>query len=193
MALFRDRRHAGRLLAQSLGGYKDRDETLILGLPRGGVAVAFEVAQSLHAPLDVFVVRKLGAPGHEETPVGSIGQDDQDLVRQLTAYRGTRPPLNVKGKYVVLVDDGLATGATMLAAIKALRLLDPKGIVAAVPVAPPSSCARVRSAADEMVCLNYPDSFDAVGMFYDDFSQTTDDEVRQLLVEHATRFHRSAS
>ena len=219
MALFRDRRHAGRLLAQSLGGYKDRDETIVIGLPRGGVPTAYEVAQSLHAPLDIFVVRKLGAPGHEELAMGaiamggvtfinsevtsslgiseldlahSIALEGRELLRRVNAYRGTKPPLNVKGKYIVLVDDGLATGSTMLAAIKALRVLEPKGIVAAVPVAPPSTCARVRAAADEMVCLNYPESFDAVGMYYDDFSQTTDDEVRQLLAENASRLLRSA-
>jgi putative phosphoribosyl transferase len=185
---------------------------IVLGLPRGGVPVAFEVARALDAPLDVFLVRKLGAPGHEELAMGAIASggvvvvnDDvvralkiapedvmaevenerEELTRRESTYRNGRPPLDVRGKTVILVDDGLATGSTMRAAVTALRQKEPERIVVAVPVGAASTCEEFRVIADECVCVIAPENFRAVGLWYDDFSQTSDDEVCDLLTRAA--------
>ncbi|MCW2952156.1 MAG: Erythromycin esterase [Conexibacter sp.] len=205
---FRDRAEAGRLLAEQLHEYSGRDDVVVLALPRGGVPVAFEVARALDAPLDVFVVRKLGVPGHEELALGAIAtggtrvlnervvgsmaipdewieavdaRERLELQRRERAYRGNRPPPAVAGRTVILVDDGLATGSTMLAAVRALRQEAPARIVVAVPVADAEVCAAIRREADDAVCLMTPSPLRAVGEWYEDFSQTTDDEVRELL------------
>jgi predicted phosphoribosyltransferase len=209
---FRDRREAGRLLAARLAPYRGRPDVLVLALPRGGVPVGYEVARALGAPLDVFLVRKLGVPGHEELAMGAVasggvqvlnadvlaglGLSDrvvaavaarelQELERRERLYRGARPPRDVQGRTVILVDDGLATGATMRAAIHALRRRGAARIVVAVPVAPLQTCAELRAEADEVVCLVTPEPFLAVGLWYDDFTQTSDDEVRALLADSA--------
>lgn len=196
------------MLAQVLVGYANRSDVIVLALPRGGVPVAFEVAKALHAPLDVFVVRKLGVPGHEEYAMGALAgggvrvlndeivkrlgisdaavdavtRDElRELERRERLYRGDRPLPELRGRTVILVDDGLATGSTMLAAVKALRAQQPARIVVAVPTAAAETCARLRSDADEVVCATTPEPFRAVGMWYDDFSQTSDEEVRELL------------
>jgi putative phosphoribosyl transferase len=205
---FRDRREAGRLLAAQLSAYASRPDVLVLALPRGGVPVAAEVARALGAPLDVFVVRKLGVPGHEEFALGAIAtggvrvlnddvvralripdrvidavaaKEQEELARRERLYRGDRPPLDVRGRTVILVDDGLATGATMHAAIKALRQQQPACIVVAVPTASPETCDELKREVDEVICATTPDPFYAVGLWYEDFSQTTDEEVRELL------------
>jgi len=205
---FRDRREAGRLLAAQLGAYAKRPDVLVLALPRGGVPVAAEVASALGAPLDVFVVRKLGVPGHEEYALGAIatggvrvlneevvqalripdrvidalaGREQEELARRERVYRGHRPPPDVRGRTVILVDDGLATGATMHAAIRALRQQQPARIVVAVPTASPETCAELKTEVDDVICATTPDPFYAVGLWYEDFSQTTDEEVRELL------------
>jgi predicted phosphoribosyltransferase len=205
---FTDRRQAGRLLAAELGHYRGDAGVLVLALPRGGVPVAHEVALALDAPLDVLVVRKLGAPGHRELAVGAIASggarvlnedvvrwlrlDDatldriaaderQELARREALYRGDEPPLSATGRTVILVDDGVATGATMLVALEALRQLGAGRLVVAVPVGAPDSLARLDRAADEVVCLSRPSHLVSVGQWYDDFSQTTDAEVRALL------------
>jgi predicted phosphoribosyltransferase len=205
---FADRFDAGRRLAESLAAYRGRDDVVVLGLPRGGVPVAAEVARALAAPLDVFLVRKLGLPGHEELAMGAIASGGVRVVndevvgalqvpvemldraaaresgereRRERAYRGDLPAQDFTGKVVVLVDDGLATGSTMRAAVRALRGLDPERIVVAVPVAAPPTCEQLRTEADEVVCVLTPDPFRAVGVWYDDFAQTDDDEVRALL------------
>jgi putative phosphoribosyl transferase len=205
---FRDRAEAGRVLAERLRRYAGRDDVVVLGLPRGGVPVAYEVARELGAPLDVFMVRKLGVPGHEELALGAIATGgirvlNQELVKQLRlppaaieaiearerrelerrerAYRGDRPPPDLTGRTVILVDDGLATGSTMLAAVQAVRQDNPARVVVAVPVADPDVCASLQEVADEAVCAITPQPMRAVGMWYEDFSQTTDDEVRELL------------
>ena len=210
---FRDRTQAGRLLAERLGEYARRDDVVVLALPRGGVPVAYEVASALEAPLDVFLVRKLGVPGHEEHALGAIATGGirvlntpvveslnlpaewieaidakarRELRRREQAYRGDRPPPDLAGRTVILVDDGLATGATMLAALHAVRADEPARVVAAVPVADPAVCEHLREAADDVVCLLTPREFRAVGLWYEDFSQTTDEEVRMLL-ERARR------
>jgi predicted phosphoribosyltransferase len=221
---FRDRREAGSFLASRLMRYAGRPDVLVLALPRGGVPVAFGVAQALRAPLDVFIVRKLGVPGHEELALGAIASGgvrvlNEDLVRLLgvpssvleqitareseelrrreTAYRGPRPPEPIAGRTVILVDDGLATGASMKAAVAALRGEGPARIVVAVPVAAPETCVLLRADVEDVVCAATPDPFTAVGAWYEDFRQTTDDEVRELLarakagadVEHADHAH----
>jgi predicted phosphoribosyltransferase len=206
--LFRDRIDAGRQLATRLKHYADRPDVIVLALPRGGVPVGYEVAEALGAPLDVFLVRKLGVPGHEELAMGAIASGgvrvlNEDVVRMLRLdehaiarveaeerreferrereYRRDRPPLNVTGKTVVLVDDGLATGASMRAAVAALRRLDPARVVVAVPVGAAGTCEEFTHEADEAICAREPEPFYGVGMWYDDFSQTTDEEVRDLL------------
>ncbi len=206
--LFRDRTEAGQLLAAQLRAYAHRPDVLVLGLPRGGVPVAYEVAQALHAPLDVFVVRKLGLPGQEELAVGAIAsggarvlnnevvraleipdeeidslaaQEQAELERRERVYRGDRPWPDLHGRVVILVDDGLATGSTMRAAVAALRHQEPARIVVAVPVAAPETCQEFQSIADEIVCLQTPYPFYAVGLWYRDFGQTTDEQVRVLL------------
>jgi predicted phosphoribosyltransferase len=211
---FIDRTEAGKLLAAKLTRYAGHGETIVLALPRGGVPVAFEVARELGAPLDVFVVRKLGLPGQEELAMGAIAtggirvlnrevvtylavpesiidrvawQEQRELERRERLYRGDRPALAVKGLTAILVDDGLATGSTMLAAITALKELAPGRIVVAVPVAPPTTLEELENEVDEVVCVLTPEPFDGVGRWYQDFSQTTDDEVRSLLERSATR------
>jgi putative phosphoribosyl transferase len=209
-APYADRRDAGRTLARALHSYSSRDDLVVLALPRGGVPVAFEVARALDAPLDVFVVRKLGAPGRPELAMGAIASggvrvlndqvvawyrpspaelqrltetEMQELERRERAYRGERSAAVIDGKAVILVDDGLATGASMRAAVQAVRGLRPSRVIVAVPVGAPESCRAISELADEVVCVLQPDSFDAVGLWYDDFTQTTDDEVRTLLGE----------
>ena len=207
---FQERADAGRQLAEQLLEYGGRNDVIVLALPRGGVPVGFEVAHRLKVPLDVFVVRKLGMPGHEELAMGAIASggvrvlnedvlyvvpDAQAIVEMVTAteraelerrernYRDDRPPPDVKGKTVILVDDGLATGATMRAAAAALRQQGTARIIIAVPVGAPSTCHEIRNAADDVICLISPGSFLGVGQYYEDFSQTTDEEVRDLLVQ----------
>jgi predicted phosphoribosyltransferase len=206
--LFLDRRQAGRKLATRLGKYAGRHDVIVLALPRGGIHVGFEVAQALAAPLDVFVVRKLGVPGHEELAMGAIASGgalsiNHDVVSALSIskrelndvaeaeaaevkwrerlYREGRPPPELHGKTVLVVDDGLATGSTMFAAILALRELGPARIVVAVPVAPSLTSQEMEAQADEVVCLATPEPFFSVGQFYENFDQTTNDEVRSLL------------
>ena len=204
---FRDRRDAGRRLAEqvcSLG----LDEPFVLALPRGGVPVGAEVAKALNAPLDVFIVRKLGVPGHEELAMGAIAsggvrvlnrdvldyarvtqqqldavaaREERELTRREAEYRGNRAPLDVRGRTVIIVDDGLATGSTMRAAVQALRAMKPKRVIVAVPVGAAQTCEDLREIADEIVCLRTPEPFEAVGLWYDDFTQTTDAEVHALL------------
>jgi predicted phosphoribosyltransferase len=210
---FLDRRDAGRQLAARLQHYAGRDDLLVLALPRGGVPVAYEVARALDAPLDLFLVRKLGVPGHEELAMGALASggvrvlnqgvidalgispdeveavaraEEQELQRRLRAYRGDRPPPEVRGQTVVLVDDGLATGSTMRAAVTALRRQGPAAIVVAVPVGAASTCAALAEEADEVVCALTPEPFYAVGLWYRNFTQTTDEEVRRLLERAGT-------
>lgn len=205
---YHDRHEAGRLLAERLMDYAGRRDVLVLGLPRGGIPVAYEVARALGVPLDVFVVRKLGVPGHEELAMGAIAsggtivlndevvdglriprevigrvaaRERAELERRERSYRGDRPLPEVAGRTVLIVDDGLATGSTMRAAIAALRRLRPDRIVAAVPAAAPSTCGEIGVEADECICDITPDPFHAVGLWYEDFSQTTDAEVSELL------------
>jgi putative phosphoribosyl transferase len=212
--IFQDRTDAGRQLAEELLSYAGRDDVIVLALPRGGVPVAFEVAQRLGVPLDVFVVRKLGVPGHEELAMGAIASggvrvlnedvlyvlpDAQSIVEMVTAiereelkrrerdYRSDRPAPEVPGRTVILVDDGLATGATMRAAAAALRQQGAAKIIVAVPVGAPSTCHEIRSVADEVACLQTPGSFMGVGQYYEDFSQTTDEEVRELLAAASSK------
>lgn len=206
--LYQDRSEAGRLLATKLTAYAHRRDVLVLALPRGGVPVAYEVAKALHAPLDVFVVRKLGVPGHEELAMGAIATGDvcvlneqvvqmlhipdsiidavateerRELERREHLYRDNRPPPDVHDRIVILVDDGLATGATMRAAVAALRQQHPARIVVAVPVAAPSTCEELSTEVDEIICAQTPTPFFGVGYWYMDFSQTTDKEVYDLL------------
>jgi predicted phosphoribosyltransferase len=209
---FHDRIDAGRRLASELTEYSRRRDVLVLALPRGGVPVAYEVARELDAPLDVFLVRKLGVPGHEELAMGAIAtggvrvlndsviemlhvpdrvidavaeREQRELERRETEYRGDRPVPEVRGRTVILVDDGLATGSTMRAAAEALKHEGAERLVVAVPVAPPETCEAFRREVDEIVCAVTPEPFYGVGMWYDDFSQTTDEEVRALLDRQA--------
>jgi len=206
--LFRDRADAGQQLAKHLSTYANRKDVVVLALPRGGVPVGFAVAQALRAPLDVFLVRKLGVPGNEELALGAIASGgvrvlNEDVVEALALpvwvieavaarerrileqrslmYRGDGPPPILRGRTVILVDDGLATGATMRAAITALRQRQPAAIVVAVPVAAASTCKELRAQVDDIICAAQPEPFYSVGRFYEDFSQTSDDEVRDLL------------
>ena len=205
---FIDRADAGRQLAARLSAYADRSDVIVLGLPRGGVPVAYEVARRLRAPLDVFLVRKLGVPSHPELAMGAIAEGgvevlSEDLIRDVgvpealvrqvavrerleldrrdTLYRGGRTLPPVRGHIVILIDDGLATGSTMQAAVTALRRLDPARIIVAVPVGARDTCTRIGRLADEVVCLAMPEPFQAVGLWYQRFAQTTDEEVQRLL------------
>ncbi len=206
--IFSNRSEAGKHLATKLLNYKDRDDVLVLALPRGGVPVAFEVAQALRVPLDIFLVRKLGVPGHEELAMGAIAtggvrvlNDDaveylgiparvielvaatelKELKRRELAYRGHRPEPDVEGKTVILIDDGLATGSTIRAAAQALRQQEPARIIVAVPVSAPQTCDEYRMGVDEIICAATPEPFLGVGQWYFDFSQTSDEEVSDLL------------
>jgi predicted phosphoribosyltransferase len=206
--IFADRAEAGRRLAERLNAYARKPGTLVLGLPRGGVVTAYEVAKALELPLDVFIVRKLGTPGQKELAMGAVasggirvlnrevtealglgqadidaaaGEEQAEIHRRERLYRGGRPAPELEGKTVLLVDDGLATGSTMYAATLAIRRRHPAGVVVAVPVAPPEVCEEFRFTADEVVCLVTPDDFRAVGTWYRNFSQTTDEEVQRLL------------
>jgi putative phosphoribosyl transferase len=208
---FENRRLAGKVLAEKLGAYADRDDVIVLGLPRGGVPVAFEVAQFLRAPLDVFIVRKLGVPGQEELAFGAIAaggerflnyglvralgitqpmieriteRETAELQRRDLLYRASLPPVEIRGRTVVIVDDGLATGATMQVAVEALKRNEPREIVVAVPIGSRKTCADFAAKVDVLcVCAVTPEPFYGVGAWYEDFSQTTDEEVRQLLDE----------
>jgi len=205
---FRDRSEAGADLAESLRHYQGRGDVVVLGLPRGGVPIASEVARRLKAPFDVFVVRKLGVPGHEELAMGAIAsggvrfsnrdvveslgisetvidsvalREQVELDRREHLYRGDRPPLSLENKTVILVDDGVATGSTMRAAIRAARQRHPARVVVAAPVGAPSACVDLSHEADEVVCVRMPDPFVAVGLWDADFTPTSDEEVRALL------------
>jgi predicted phosphoribosyltransferase len=209
---FANRRQAGEKLAAKLTKYADRQDVLVLALPRGGVPVAYEAARALHAPLDVFLVRKLGVPGYEELAMGAIAsggvrvlneevtsriqlpdsvidevasREQKELERRERLYRGDQPAPNVQGRTVILIDDGLATGSTMRAASIALRQMRPVKIIVAVPVAAPETCEAFRSEVDEVVCAAMPEPFMAVGAWYAEFSQTSDEEVRDLLARAA--------
>lgn len=204
---FRDRIEAGQLLGRELAA-RTIENAIVLALPRGGVPVGAEVAKALGAPLDVFIVRKLGVPGHEELAMGAIAsggvrvlnrdvldygritpqqldaataREERELSRREAEYRGNRPPLDVRGRTVIIVDDGLATGSTMRAAVQSLRAMEPKRVIVAVPVGAAQTCEEFRDIVDEMVCLRTPEPFEAVGLWYDDFTQTTDAEVHALL------------
>ena len=206
--LFQDRTEAGRILADRLAAYANYPDAIVLALPRGGVPVAFEVAETLNLPLDIFVVRKLGLPGHEEFAIGAIASGgarvlNQDLIRQLSLsdeiiehivareqrelerreriYRGQRPVLDVRDRIIIIVDDGLATGSSMRAAIAALRQKRPAKLIVAVPVGARVMCSELEVLADEAICLETPENFSAVGLWYKDFSQVTDEEVIDLL------------
>jgi len=208
---FADRHDAGRRLAPLLQHYAEREDAIVLGLPRGGVPVAYEIARRLQLPLDVFVVRKLGVPGREELAMGAvasggicrindpmiaalgidreevretIARESREVERREAAYRGNRPAPDFENKTVILTDDGLATGATMAAAVAALRDRNPARIVVAVPVAPREVCAALEREADEVVCLWTPEPFEGVGQWYVDFSQLSDDDVRTLLAAY---------
>jgi predicted phosphoribosyltransferase len=217
---FRDRTEAGRLLAQKLREYANRDDVVVLALPRGGVPVAYEVANTLNVPLDIFLVRKLGLPGNEELAMGAIAsggvrvlneevvralnipdeivdevaeKEERELERREREYRRGRPPVDVRGRTAILIDDGLATGSSMRAAALALRNNQPAQIVVAVPVGAPSTCAEFESEVDKVVCAVTPEPFWGVGQWYRDFSQTSDEEVRDLLRRAATfPAHRAA-
>lgn len=209
---YRDRREAGAVLAERFRHYAGRTDVIVLALPRGGVPVAYEVASAIGAPLDVFMVRKLGLPGHPEFAMGAIASggvrvlnedlirwysipasaveqvaraEQQELERREQAYRAGRPPLPVDGRTVILIDDGLATGATMRAAVLAVRRLLPSEIIVAAPVGAPEACRALDEVADDVVCGRMPDPLRAVGLWYQNFEQTTDDEVRALLAAAA--------
>jgi putative phosphoribosyl transferase len=205
---FRNRRQAGRALAERLEHLRGRPDLLVLALPRGGVAVGFEVAHALQAPLDVFIVRKLGLPGHEEFAMGAIAsggvrvmnpmpgmdvspealaavvaREQDELVRREHLYRGDRPAVGIRGRTVIVVDDGLATGSTMRAAVTSIHQQHPAHLVVAVPVGAEETCRQLRSEADEVVCAATPYPFRAVGLWYENFPQASDDEVHKLLDE----------
>jgi putative phosphoribosyl transferase len=217
---FRDRADGGRQLAAKLAAYSNQPKLLVLALPRGGVPVAYEVARALGAELDVFLVRKLGVPGHEELAMGAVASggvrvlnpdvvdalgipehviqsvavhEQRELERREAAYRDGQPPPNVRGKSVILVDDGLATSSTMRAAAMALRQQQPQRLIVGVPISSPETCDAFRDEVDEIVCAITPEPFYAVGIWYHDFSQTTDDEVRDLLRRAAGERQRRAA
>jgi putative phosphoribosyl transferase len=206
--IFRNRQQAGQILASRLEKYANREDVIVLGIPRGGVPVAFEVAKALNQPLDIFVLRKLGVPGYKELAFGAIGSggvrvvnanlvaelglsdvqvaaviraEQEELKRREKIYRGNRPPLEVRGRTVILIDDGIATGSSILAAIHALRQMQPAGIVVGTPVGPPDTVIRLQREVNELVCVEMPESFYGVGQFYVDFSQVSDQEVNELL------------
>ena len=206
--IFRNRSEAGKLLAQSLSAYANSSEVLVLGLPRGGVPVAFEVAKALQVPLDICLVRKLGVPGYKELAMGAIASGDvifinedvvqslgisqeaierviategRELKRRERVYRSGQPALNVQGKTIILIDDGIATGSTIRAALATLRQQQPQKIVLAIPVAPLEACHSFKAEVDELVCLLAPEWLRAIGLWYKNFAQTTDEQVRQLL------------
>jgi predicted phosphoribosyltransferase len=210
---FKDRTEAGRFLAQKLGEYTNKPNVVVLALPRGGVPVAYQVAQTLKAPLDIFVVRKLGVPGYDELAMGAIAsggiqvlnsrvvdyldisdqtietvasREQRELERRERLYRGARPPVDVRGRTVIIIDDGMATGSTMRAAVRALRQQKPEKIIVAVPVGARETCDSFAKEVDTMcVCAITPEPFDGVGLWYRDFAQTSDEEVRQLLTRVA--------
>lgn len=213
---FKDRREAGRALARLLAPFASRDDVIVLALPRGGVPVGYEIAEALDAPLDVFMVRKLGVPGHEEVAMGAIAsggirvlspgllrqlrvaarelervtlEEQRELERRERSYRGDLPAIDLRNRTVILVDDGIATGSSMRAAVAALRQQSPRLIVIAVPVAPPQTARQLRAIADEVICVAEPDPFLAVGRFYENFDQTSDEEVRELLALARDREH----
>jgi predicted phosphoribosyltransferase len=217
---FANRRQAGEMLGQALARYRDDPDVVVLALPRGGVPVAYEVARALGAPLDVFIVRKLGMPGHEEFAMGAIAtggvmvinpdlagaglpqhvvdavaaRERTELERRERLYRSERAPLRLAGRIAILVDDGLATGSTMLAAATAVKQQQPKKVIVAVPVAAAQTCSALRAVVDEVLCGYTPEPFHAVGLWYDDFAQTTDAEVHALLdaARSAGETHRRA-
>lgn len=210
---FKDRTEAGRFLAEKLADYTNNPNVVVLALPRGGVPVAYEVAQTLNAPLDIFVVRKLGVPGYDELAMGAIAsggvrvlnsrvvdyldisdqmietvavREQRELERRERLYRGPRPPVDVRGRTVIIVDDGMATGSTMRAAVRALRQQQPEKIIVAVPVGARETCDSFAKEVDTMcVCAITPEPFDGVGLWYRDFAQTSDEEVQQLLTRVA--------
>lgn len=217
MHRFKNRTEAGGLLAQRLGPYAQRDDVVVLALPRGGVPVAFAIAQTLNVRLDILLVRKLGVPGHEEYAMGAIAsggwtvlhrdavdtlgitkaaidevtrRESAELTRREQLYRGSRPPPNLRGRVVILVDDGLATGASMQVALQAVRAENPAQVIVAVPVSPPETLQSLRPQADEIVCILSPEAFHAVGLWYEHFDQTSDEEVIELLAQ-AERAHAS--
>ena len=208
MTIFENRRDAGKQLAKELSEFKGQNDAIVLGLPRGGIPVAYEVAKALELPLDVFIVRKLGVPGQPELAMGAIASGDikvmnesvvrnagisdqqieevahkekEELKKREKAYRGARPDIDLQGKTVLIVDDGLATGASMRAAISALREHNPKKIIAAIPTAPRDTCQEFESEVDQIICLRTPSPFWGVGGSYQNFSQTTNKEVRTFL------------
>ncbi len=217
-ARFQNRTEAGRQLATQLVSYANRSDVLVLGLPRGGVPVAYEVAKTLHAPLDICLVRKLGVPAHKELAMGAIAsggvrilnydivswlgisgktidevaaRELKELQRRDRAYRGDRPQPDIRDRTVILVDDGIATGATIRAAIAVIKSQQPARLIVATPVAPPSTCKELKTEVDEVVCLMAPELFYAIGLWYEDFSQTTDEEVRELLARSTTSHQNS--
>ena len=218
--IFKDRFDAGERLAKELTRYADRADAIVLGLPRGGVVVAFAVSEALRVPLDILVVRKLGVPGNEELAMGAIAsggaqvlnrdvirwlgiadrviesvaaREMRELKRRERVLRGDRPRIDLRGKSVLLVDDGIATGATMRAAVSALRAMEPGRVIVAAPVASPDVCARLETEADELVCLSRVEPFGAVGSWYLDFPQVTDGEVRSLLQRRSGGLGRTPS
>lgn len=219
MSLFQDRADAGRQLAEKLTDYSGRSDVVVLGLPRGGVPVAYEVAYALQAPLDVFLVRKLGLPGHEELAMGALAsggirvlnkevieslriptevidavaeREQQELTRRERIYRDERPALPLQDQIAILIDDGLATGASMAAAVAALRAQAPAQLIAAVPVAAAEACQVFSQRVDQIICLETPEPFFSVGLWYGDFTQLRDDEVHDQLAQAASRFAQQA-